>query len=1054
MAETATELNLILRAKDFATKVLANVRGEIKKVSEFAQKNKEQLQGIGKALLVAGAIGTGFLGGAIAQAASFEQAMANVSAVSQATGEDMARLRDAALDMGAKSSFSASQAAEAQLFLAQSGQKTREIIESLPGVMALAASQQIDLGFATQATTAALSQFNLAASESERVANVFAAAASNSKATVDALSFAMRQAGPVANALGFSLEETTASVNLLLNAGFRGEQAGTILRGALSALLNPSKEAADLMKQLSINIQDAEGRTKPFVDIIKQLEESGIQAADAMKLFGQEAGPGMLALIAQGSQALEDMELAITGTNEAARQAEARLQTLQGQLKLLFSALERIFIDIGTAFIPVLKSLVQALTFMADVFNRLPEPLKQAAAWIAAAGTALITLAGAAALLTSALPALFGIVSTVTAVFAKLIPLLTSAGAKLAALAPALVAFATGPVGITIGVVGALVAGWALWNDEMTESEKKIQKFNEQTETTRDQMKQTRAELEATREEIKRVKAEQEELDLNKDAINEAREALKAEKEELKKLQDALKSAKQDLAEARAEQNLGAEAAEAMGNAQKDLKQDMDETNKTISDQSDEIDKMSEALDAAHSKLGLIDTAKEAKALQDAFQTLETSGTLSAQELEDAYTSLQDKLHELDPIVDVRRILGVKDLDRERARLLKAYETIAQHGSTSAEEQEAAFKALQDRLKALKPDVGSIGEAFVQATQKEIQALQAKRNIVAESLSMEKAAITEIQKLQDDALRQREALVQELQRGRDDLKDTVESFEDFQFQLGIKGFDDARKQSEELSRLRQELKPGQRLFDRDATEDQQKQALEDRIERLREVQRRTQEIALAAERGSSTESSAAFLAKQAQKELIDVQKERNTLIETQAENLKKTHEQLGLVKAAAEESLEPLTQLDEKLKELKALVDTTQMDEAAQEAQKLRMKFEETFKQPITQIVRIQTQRAGELVSTETAEGGGDLPSAAAGRFFVERDGPVFLHRGEQVLQKAEADRNRAGGSGKGDLVIKEINLTVPPGTQMDRHWVRNTLIPELERYQDRRGDG
>nr|WP_272908894.1 phage tail tape measure protein [Nitrospina gracilis] len=1005
------------------------------------------MRDIGKALLVTGAIGAGFLGGAIAQAADFEQQIANVRAVSQASEDDMHRLRDAALDMGAKSSFSASQAAEAQLFLAQSGQKTQEIIESLPGVMALAASQQVDLGFATQATTAALSQFNLAAADAERVANVFAAAASNSKATVDALAFALRQAGPVANALGFSLEATTAAVNLLLNAGFRGEQAGTILRGALSSLLNPSKEAAEVMAKLGLNIQDADGKTRPFVDIIDQLQRSGIQAADAMKIFGQEAGPGMLALIAQGSQALADMELMITGTNEAARQAEARLQTLQGQLKLLFSALERIFIDIGSTFIPPLKLLVQALTALADIFNSFPGPLKAFIAVLAAATTGLTLFAGAGFFVLSMLPSMeAGLVLLTT----KILPVLVT---KLAAVKTALLAFATNPITLTVAAVGALVAIWLSWNDEMTKSEEKIQKFNEQTADTRGQIEKTKEELKAVQDQIKKVKAEQDDLDLNKDKIDAAREALKAEKEELKKLQEQLKNARTNLSELRAAQDSNAEAAKLAADAQEEMKGKMDAANESIGAQTEGLDEMSKALDKAHTTLGVINVQKEAESLRKAFETLETSGTLSSEQIGQAYEALQEKLERLDPIVDARRILGVQDIDRERARLLKAYDTIARHAETSAEEQKIAFKALQDRLKSLKPDIETIGEAFVKTTQKEIQALQAKRNVVAESLSMEKAAVSEIQKLQDDALQQRQKLVEELKKGRDELKDTVESFSEFQFQLGIKGFDDARIQREELDRVRKDLKPVQ-LFQRDATEEQQRQALEDRIEKLREVLKRTQEIALAADKNSSAESTAVFLANKAQKELIDRQKERNTLIETQAENLKKTHEQLGLVKTAAEQSLEPLDKLDQKLKELKAIVDTTQMDEAAKEAQKLRAKFEQTFNKPITQVVRIQTQRAGELVSTETAGDGGDLPSAAAGRFFVHRDGPIFLHKGEQVLSRPDADRNRSGGSGEGGLRIDQININVPPGTQMDRRWVRDVLMQEIKRVQDRRGEG
>ena len=361
MAEKVADLSIVIRAKNAARTVLSGINNQIKGLSEAAKRWETQLRLVRRAFLAIATVSIGLFVGAVNQAAGFEQAIANVGAVSKASKEDMDRLSKAALEMGSTSVFSSSQAAEAQLFLAQAGQDTTQIIESLSGVMSLAAATGEALGFAAETTTATLSQFSLAASEADRVANLFAASSSASQANLGKLSFALRQVGPVANAVGFSLESTVAALNLLFNAGFKGEQAGTILRGALSNLLKPSKEAADLIEKLGVQILDSSGKMRPFIEILREFERVNLDATQAVTIFGTEAGPGLLALLGQGTKALAEMETKITGTTEAQRQAEARTKTFQGAITQLKSAIEGLAISIGSEFIPGLTDVTQKI---------------------------------------------------------------------------------------------------------------------------------------------------------------------------------------------------------------------------------------------------------------------------------------------------------------------------------------------------------------------------------------------------------------------------------------------------------------------------------------------------------------------------------------------------------------------------------------------------------------------------------------------------------------------------------------------------------------------
>ena len=112
----------------------------------------------------------------------------------------------------------------------------------------------------------------------------------------------MKFAAAVAAASGGDFEETAAAIGLLANAGFQGQMGGTALRGAMTKLLNPTKAAQKVLDKLGISAISSTGGLKPLHEIVGQLEEANLSAADATKIFGQRAGPGMLSLVSQGSE--------------------------------------------------------------------------------------------------------------------------------------------------------------------------------------------------------------------------------------------------------------------------------------------------------------------------------------------------------------------------------------------------------------------------------------------------------------------------------------------------------------------------------------------------------------------------------------------------------------------------------------------------------------------------------------------------------------------------------------------------------------------------------
>jgi TP901 family phage tail tape measure protein len=296
---------------------------------------------------------------ALQTSAEFEQSMANAASVSGSTGEELEKMTEIAREMGKTTVFSASQAADAMYYMASAGYKVEEMANAIEPILNLASATQSDLAFTTDTVVATLNQFQLDSSEAARVSNVFASSIGYSQATLEKLAYSMSYVGPVANSLGWSLEETTGALSILYNAGFDGSMAGTSLRQSLVALMNPTASAKKIFEELGIELTKLNPTTNKFSDIVDTLKDSGLSTAQAMKVFGARAGPGMMALLAQGGDEIAEMTESITDTNSATEMAAKQINTMQGSAKLMKSMMEEIAISIGDVLIPILRKLME-----------------------------------------------------------------------------------------------------------------------------------------------------------------------------------------------------------------------------------------------------------------------------------------------------------------------------------------------------------------------------------------------------------------------------------------------------------------------------------------------------------------------------------------------------------------------------------------------------------------------------------------------------------------------------------------------------------------------
>ena len=348
------EEQLLIAIKADTTNLMSGLKTAGAGVSDFSKK----ISGIGKGMTIAGAaILTGF-GMAIKTASKFEQSMANTASVASATGEELEKMSDYAREMGEQSVFSASQAADAMYYLASAGMDTEEIMGALEGTLALAAATASDLSYTSASVAASLSQFSLDASEAGRIANIFAAGISNSQATMEKLTTSMSYVGPMAYSMGMEIEDTTGILMGLYDAGIDGSKAGTALRMSFVKLIDPTKEGTAALENLEVAIKDSEGEMRPFKDIIDDLGVAGMSTADAMAIFGVRAGPAMMALVNQGTGAIQKNVDAVTDTEKAMEMAAIHVDTVQGAIKFLRSAFEELQLTLVYDIMPSLKEFI------------------------------------------------------------------------------------------------------------------------------------------------------------------------------------------------------------------------------------------------------------------------------------------------------------------------------------------------------------------------------------------------------------------------------------------------------------------------------------------------------------------------------------------------------------------------------------------------------------------------------------------------------------------------------------------------------------------------
>lgn len=288
----------------------------------------------------------------------FDQASSNLEAVLGATESEMNALRAEAQLLGSTTAFTASEVLALETSFAKLGFPTKDILEMTESTLNAAAAMGSDLDATASLTGATLKAFGLDASEAQRVNDVLAASTAKSALDFEKLSTSMSTIAPVAKSFGFSVEETTALLGTLSNAGFDASTAATATR---NILLNLADANGDLAKSLDEPVKDLPSLVKG----LKQLQSEGIDLAEALELTDRRSVAAFNTFL-EGAGSLESLNTELLGAaGTAERMAAIQLDNLAGDVTILNSAWEGLILSIENgegAFGSFLRSIVQGVT--------------------------------------------------------------------------------------------------------------------------------------------------------------------------------------------------------------------------------------------------------------------------------------------------------------------------------------------------------------------------------------------------------------------------------------------------------------------------------------------------------------------------------------------------------------------------------------------------------------------------------------------------------------------------------------------------------------------
>ena len=332
-------------------------------------KLKRQLSIFGNFLKGAFTIGSiTMFGKAMVEASmEFEDAMARVKSVCNATTEEMQMMTAEARKMGETTRYTATEAAKAMENLVRNGLSAQQATKALSSVLQLAQANAIGLDEAAVILTNTLNMFNLSVNEAARVNDVLSSTAANTATNVSELYDALANAAPVAGVLGFSIEEVNAALGALAQRGVKGADAGTQLRMAFVKLTDPA--IIKKMKEHNLNIDEQTIKSEGLAGTLKKLYQAQLSMLQLNDIFSQKGAAGMANLIMAYQQFERVLNITENSMGTTERMFGQSMGNMNQEIKVLISVWESFLITMGNKTSGIFVGIVRLLQNLINNFK-------------------------------------------------------------------------------------------------------------------------------------------------------------------------------------------------------------------------------------------------------------------------------------------------------------------------------------------------------------------------------------------------------------------------------------------------------------------------------------------------------------------------------------------------------------------------------------------------------------------------------------------------------------------------------------------------------------
>lgn len=368
-----------IQAIDDFSSVMSNLESQ-------TQKAFDTIGGLGKAITGMSIAGAAGLGLAAKSAMNFESQLSSIKAVTGATNEEMAKISELATEMGEKTKYSSTEAAQGIEELLKAGVSLTDVLDGgLEGALSLAVAGELELAEAAEIASTALNAFKADGLSVTKAADLLSGAANASATSVGELKYGLSMVSAVASGVGMSFKDTSTALAVFANSGLRGSDAGTSLKTMLLNLSPSTEAASEMMGQLGLLTKqgtsafyDANGSIKSLAEISELLKTKLTKLSDEQRqmalktMFGTDAIRAANILYKEGAAGVETMFGAMSKVT-AVDVMNERMNNTKGKIEELKGATETMAISLGTALLPTISKLVVFVQSLVARFNGLDQ---------------------------------------------------------------------------------------------------------------------------------------------------------------------------------------------------------------------------------------------------------------------------------------------------------------------------------------------------------------------------------------------------------------------------------------------------------------------------------------------------------------------------------------------------------------------------------------------------------------------------------------------------------------------------------------------------------